>query len=35
MKISRNVWSVLVGLTVMTLAFGARAEAVPIVSIVP
>jgi PEP-CTERM motif len=35
MKTSRNVWSVLVGLTVMTLAFGARAEAVPIVSIVP
>ena len=35
MKISRNVWNVLVGLVVLTLAFGARAEAVPIVSIVP
>jgi PEP-CTERM motif len=35
MKTSRNVWSVLVGLVVMTLAFGARAEAVPIVSVVP
>ena len=35
MKISRRVWSVVLGLTVMTLALGARAEAIPIVSIVP
>jgi hypothetical protein len=35
MKISRNVWSVVLGLTVMTLAFGVRAEAIPIVSVVP
>jgi hypothetical protein len=35
MKISRNVLSVVLGLAVMTLAFSARAEAIPIVSVVP